>query len=284
MSGFVHIAITALLLAGCGSAAGDGDGTQVLTSFYPLEFVTERVGGDRIEVASLTPPGAEPHDLELTPRDVAEISEADLVVVLDGFQPAVDTAVEGQAPDTSLDVAPAADLEAGDPHFWLDPLRLADVADAVAERLVEMDPEGAQTFGDNAADLRADLEALDGELSAGLAGCESTDLVTSHDAFGYLAQRYGLTQVGVAGLSPEAEPQPGALAEVTDYVSEHGVTTIFTETLVSPEISEAVAAETGASSAVLDPLEGLTDESAGDDYLEVMRSNLDALREGLRCS
>ncbi|HZI96056.1 MAG TPA: metal ABC transporter substrate-binding protein [Actinomycetales bacterium] len=278
------IGAAALLLAGCGGTSAGDEGTQVLTSFYPLEFVTARVGGDRIEVSSLTPPGAEPHDLELTPSDVVGISEADLVVVLQGFQPAVDDAVEQQAPDTGLDVAAVADLRPGDPHFWLDPARLADVADAVAERLTEVDPEGAPTFRDNADALRSDLEALDDEMTAGLAACESTDLVTSHDAFGYLARRYGLTQVGIAGLSPDAEARPGALAEVADHVSERGVTTIFTEPLVSPEIAEAVADETGAATDVLDPLEGLTADSAGDGYLEVMRANLEVLRDGLRCS
>ena len=277
------LAVASLALAACGTTAGADGGTQVLTSFYPLEFVTERVGGDRVEVTSLTPPGAEPHDLELTPRDVATISEAELVVVLTGFQPAVDDAVDQQAAD-ALDVTAAADLEPGDPHFWLDPTRLADVADAVADRLADADPDGAEAFRANADDLRADLEGLDDEMAAGLRTCERTDLVTSHDAFGYLARRYGLDEIGIAGLSPEAEPQPGTLAEVADHVDEHGVTTIFTETLVSPEIAEAVAAETGATTAVLDPIEGITDESSGDGYLEVMRSNLEALRKGLGCS
>lgn len=289
----------ALVLASCGNAspgAGQDDGLQVLTGFYPLQFVTERVGGDRVDVGVLTPPGAEPHDLELTPQDVAAVGEADLVVVLGGgFQPAVDEAVAQQAADTTLDVTPAAGLDlpvagaqpgsvdGADPHFWLDPLRLADVADAVAARLSETDPEGADSYRAGARQVRADLEALDAEMTAALAQCESKALVVSHEAFGYLAQRYGLDQVAIAGLSPESEPQPGALAEVADYVRERGVRTIFTETLVSPRLAETVAAETGATTAVLDPLEGLTPESAGEDYLQVMRANLAALQEGLSC-
>lgn len=301
------IPLVALSLVGCGSAAsgGQGDGTQVLASFYPLQYVAEQVGGDRVSVGSLTPPGAEPHDLELTPQDVAAVSEADLVVVLEGFQPAVDEAVDQQAADTHLDVADAADLSLGgaddghgdhghddehaddeiaDPHFWLDPLRLADVGDAVADRLTQVDPDGEQGYRAGAERLRSELETLDDEMARGLARCESTELVTSHEAFGYLAQRYGLTQVGISGLSPEAEPQPGALAEVADHVREHGVTTIFSETLVSPEIAETLADETGATTAVLDPIEGLTDASAGDDYLQVMRANLETLRTGLSCA
>ena len=148
-----------------------------------------------------------------------------------------------------------------DPHFWLDPLRLADVGDAIAAELSALAPDEAATFTQNAAALRSELEALDAEFSAALADCANTDLVTSHQAFGYLAQRYGLTQVGISGLSPDEEPTPAQLAEVTDFVAANDVTTIYYETLVDPGIAETVAAETGASTAVLDPLEGLNADS-----------------------
>jgi zinc transport system substrate-binding protein len=238
-------------------------------------------------VANLTPPGAEPHDLELGPRQVAAVGEADLVVYLAGFQPAVDEAVRQEASGTSLDVTPAAALVevggASDPHFWLDPLRLADVGDSVAARLGEVDPSRAQDFADGAADVRAELEALDAEMQEGLAGCEGTDLVTSHTAFGYLASRYGMEQVGITGLSPESEPSPRALADVAAHVAANDVRTIYSETLVSPAVAETLARETGARTAVLDPLEGLSSGSAGEDYLAVMRSNLAVLQEGQPC-
>lgn len=263
-------------------AQGSGDGPQVVTSFYPLQFITERIGGDAVTVRNLTKPGAEPHDLELTPHDVAELADADLVVYLSGFQPAVDTAVAEQA-NTSYDVAGAADLDAKDPHFWLDPIRLADVARTLADRLAKLSPEHADDFRRNALILRNDLVALDTDFSAGLADCASTDLVTSHAAFGYLAQRYGLTQRGITGLHPEDEPSPGALAEIADFVRAHHVGTIYSETLVSPAVAKTLARETGARTAVLDPIEGLDDASAGADYLEVMRANLATLREGQVC-
>ncbi|MBA2550128.1 MAG: zinc ABC transporter substrate-binding protein, partial [Nocardioidaceae bacterium] len=148
----------------------------------------------------------------------------------------------------------------------------------------EVDPDGAQEYEENAADLRADLEALDEEMTTGLSDCESTTLVTSHQAFGYLADRYGFTQLGISGLSPEDESSPAELAEVTDFVSDNDVETIYFETLVSPDVAHTVADETGALTATLDPLEGLTDESAGEDYLEVMRANLATLREGQSCT
>ncbi|RBY78658.1 zinc ABC transporter substrate-binding protein [Blastococcus sp. TF02-09] len=290
-----------LLLAGCGSddgGSGAGDRLDVVAGFYPLEWAASRIGGDRIEVSSLTAPGAEPHDLELTPQDVAGVSDADLLVYLGGFQSAVDEAAESQAGDHAWDVAEAADLsltaeehedehadeahggESADPHFWLDPTRLADVGDALADQLADIDPDGADTYERNAAALREDLEALDAEMTDGLTGCAVDTLVTSHDAFGYLAARYGFEVVGVTGLSPSTEPSADQMAEITDLVAERGVTTVYTETLVDPAIAETVADEAGVRTAVLDPLEGLTDESAGDDYLAVMRANLATLQQG----
>ena len=301
-------AVTAalLLLAGCGSDDGGGDAgdrLDVVAGFYPLEWAASRIGGDRIEVSSLTAPGAEPHDLELTPQDVAGISDADLLVYLGGFQSAVDEAAESQAGDHAWDAAEAADLsltaeeheegeegeeehgeESADPHFWLDPTRLADVGDALADQLADIDPDGAETYEQNAAALREDLEALDAEMTDGLTGCGVDTLVTSHDAFGYLADRYGFQVVGVTGLSPSTEPSADQLAEIADLVTERGVTTVYTETLVDPSVAETVADEAGVRTAVLDPLEGLTDESAGDDYLAVMRANLATLQEGQACS
>ncbi|MGY1828931.1 metal ABC transporter substrate-binding protein [Geodermatophilus sp. SYSU D01180] len=302
-------AATALLLAACGSAGDDAaaaaDGVSVEAAFYPLQWAAERVGGDRVDVESLTPPGAEPHDLELTPQDVASLTEADLVVYLAGFQPGLDEAV-GEAGDAAWDAGEAADLsltaeehdhggesegehaehggEAVDPHFWLDPTRLADVGDALADRLAEVDPDGADTYRENAAALRTDLESLDAEMEQGLADCAVTTLVTAHDAFGYLGERYGLDVVGVSGLSPSTEPSPAQLAEISTLVRERGVTTVYTETLVDPAVAETVAEEAGVRTAVLDPIEGLTDESAGDDYLAVMRADLATLQEGQGCA
>ena len=308
----------ALALAGCGgsddaAAGGSGAGLTVVAGFYPLEWAAQRVGGDRLEVSSLTPPGAEAHDLELAPQDVATVAEADLLVYLEGFQPALDEVAATEAADTAWDAGQAADLtltaeehghegetaeehaehaeeepaadgEALDPHFWLDPIRLASVGDALAGRLAEADPDGAAGFEQNAAGLRADLEALDAEMRAGLAGCAVDTLVTGHEAFGYLADRYGMEVVGISGLSPSTEPSPAQLAEISTLVQERGVTTVYTETLVDPAVAETVATEAGVRTAVLDPIEGLTDESAGSDYLEVMRANLATLQEGQSCS
>ncbi|KQX63780.1 metal ABC transporter substrate-binding protein [Angustibacter sp. Root456] len=287
--------------AACGGPvhpASDGR-LHVRAAFYPLQFVAARIGGDAVTVTNLTRPGGEPHDLELTPRDVAGLEDADLVVYLKGFQPAVDDALAVAKPRRVFDASTAASLnltyspvaEPGsrhessrpDPHFWLDPLRLRDVASALEPVMARADPAHAALFSQNLQRLTADLEALDGELATGLAHCLSTDLVTSHNAFGYLAERYGLHQVGISGLDPAAEPDPRRIADVARYVREHHVRTIYFETLVSPAVARTVASETGARTAVLDPLEGLTDASAGTDYLSVMRANLAQLKEGQPC-
>jgi zinc transport system substrate-binding protein len=289
------IALAAPLLAGCsGSSGSPGSGKPaIVASFYPLQYVTQRIVGDRATVTSLTPPGAEPHDLELTPKDVASVSDADLVVYLAGFQPAVDDAVRNEARGHGENVASAAALDrtltedgssGTDPHFWLDPVRLSAVSTAIEQRLATTDPAGASTFQTNLASLTSDLSALDGEMRSTLATCRNKDLVTSHEAFGYLAERYGMKQVGITGLSPEAEPDPATLARVADFVRANSVRTIYYETLVSPAIANTVAGETGARTAVLDPIEGLTSKSQGSDYLAVMRSNLADLKEGQPCS
>ncbi len=171
-----------------------------------------------------------------------------------------------------------------DPHVWLDPLRFADLADAVADRLATLDPTHAADYRTGAARLRDELTALDQEYTEGLADCQRREIVVSHAAFGYLAHRYDLRQVAVTGLSPEAEPTPGRLAEVITQAKAHGATTIFFETPGQPGGGGASSPrEVGAESAVLDPIEGLAPD-CDDDYFALMRANLAALRSALECS
>lgn len=303
-----------------GAAGSDGDQLTVMASFYPLQYITEQVGGDLVKVESLTPPGAEPHDLELSPASVASLESAAAVVYLSGFQPAVDDAVKQAAPAHALDVSGEADLEAShaeethadeahadethaeethagethaeeghddehggrDLHFWLDPERLGHAAEAVAATLGEVDPANAETYKANAETLGANLETLDQDFSEGLKTCKSRTVVVSHEAYGYLTEKYELKQVGISGLEPDAEPSPARLAEIGHVVEDEGVTTIFTETLVNPKVAETLAKDLNVKTAVLDPLEGLADGSQ--DYEKVMRANLEALRTALSCS
>ena len=292
-SALAGIALAALALTACGSApaeAGPGSKLEVVASFYPLQFAVQQIGGDHIAVTSLTKPGVEPHDVELTPRDVASVSKATLVVYERGLQGAVDQAVESQGGDRGLDVALSANLDlataggARDPHFWLDPQRYSDVAKAISERLSRVDPDNKADYQKNAKAFEDRLAALSAEFTTALATCERRDIVTSHAAFGYLSKRFGMSQVAINGLSPDQEPKAADIAEVSNYARAHGVTTIYAETLVSPAIAKAVATEAGATLATLDPIEGLTDQSRGKDYFQVMRSNLTTLQAGQGCT
>ncbi|GIG36752.1 metal ABC transporter substrate-binding protein [Cellulomonas pakistanensis] len=302
VSAGVVLALTACSSGGSGASGGGdgGDGIAVLASFYPLQYVTEQVGGDLVSVDSLTPPGAEPHDLELSPAQVDAVGRADLVVYLSEFQAAVDDAVDANPPAHVVDAAQDTELHAAeheeeehaeddghdhgslDPHFWLDPSRLPAVADDVAAQLAELDPDHADEFRANAEAFTRAMTELDEEYQAGLATCDSRTIVTTHEAFSYLAERYDLEQVGIAGVDPEGEPSPARLAEVGDVVRDEGVSTIFFETLASPKVAETLADELGVDTAVLDPLEGLTDESQ--DYVSVARANLETLRTALGCA
>ncbi|KQY59614.1 hypothetical protein ASD11_08670 [Aeromicrobium sp. Root495] len=303
----------ALLLSACGSGEADNGKLSVDANFYPYAWVVEQVGGDLVDVSNLTSPGVEPHDLELKPKQVASVQTADLVVFQKGFQSAVDDAVEraDRPRDTTLDVSSVVTLaseeehgveegleehddeghdEEGhdhehedglDPHVWLDPANMVAVTKAVGGLLVKADPDHAATYRANATKLEQELTTLDASFTAGLKTCKRDTVVTSHAAFGYLAAKYGLQQVPIAGLDPSNEPSGSQLADITDLVKKDGITTVFTEELVSPKVAQTVAQATGASTATLDPIEGATD---GRSYLQIMQRNLDALKKANDCS
>ena len=272
----------ALVLGGCGGSSGSSgaeDGRlRVVAGFAPLAEVAARIGGDAVDVVNLTPAGAEPHDLELDTDAVDDVEAADLVVFAGGgFQPALEE-VAGRTDGAVLDVL---DDGEDDPHVWLDPTKLAAIAGRVRDALAEARPDDAAAFAANADAYVAELTALDADFEAGLATCERRTIVTAHDAFGHLAERYRLEPRHIAGLSPEAEPDPATLGEIADEVTDQGVTTIFTEPLVPVDVAETVAREADVETAVLDPIEGLDD---GDGYVSVMRENLAVLRAALGCS
>ena len=298
-------AVALLSIAACSPAedARTDASLSVAAAFYPLEYVAHRVGGDMVDVVGLTPPGAEPHDVELAPSAVRDVRDADVVLFLSGFQPKVDDAVEATEAN-GLDVSDYVPLMGGhehdgeeddgdehdddghdhvgvDPHFWLDPLLLTQFAEAVTETFVALDPDNAARYVANNEELAADLASLDALYEEGLASCERTTILTSHEAFGYLAGRYGLTQVGLSGINPEAEPSPARLREVRDLAESIGATTVFVETLVDPSVVEAFAHDAGLEVATLDPIGGLVED--GDDYLIIMNRNLEVLRAGLGC-
>jgi len=268
VSRIVLILIALLALAGCGSGSGGGR-PSVVAAFYPLAYAADRIGGTAYHVRNLTPSGAEPHDLELTPRTIGDIENANVVFYLGhGFQPAVAKAAR-QGHGHAVDLLAGMPLHGSDPHVWLDPVLYERIARRVASVLHR--PAGP---------LLADLRRLDGEYRRGLSQCARHEIVTSHEAFGYLAQRYGLEQVAITGMTPESEPSPQRLAKVVHIVRKAHATTVFFETLVSPRLAKTVARDAGARTAVLDPIEGA---SGGATYLTLMRANLSALRKALAC-
>jgi zinc transport system substrate-binding protein len=278
-------ALLLLLVAGCGATNGSSGRTSVVAAFYPLAFAAEQIGGSKVDVTNLTPPGAEPHDIELTPKEVGRIQTADIVLYLShGFQPAVEQAVDG-ASGKRVDVLEGIGLRQGvgdeagktDPHVWLDPVLYARVIERIGAALGR--PR-------RAAALARRVLALDRAYRIGLADCSRRDFVTSHAAFGYLAGRYHLHQVPITGIDPESEPSPQHLQDLIRLVRRDHVKTVFFERLVSPRLAETVARDAGAKTAVLDPIEGLTpsEQDKGFTYLTLMRQNLRELRSALGCS
>lgn len=293
-------AATVVVAAACGASDGSGGGggrPTVVASFYPLAEAAGRVGGDLVDVVNLTPPGIEPHDLELAPDDLEAIASAEVLLYLGGgFQPAIEDAVgtaEGWVVDVIQGVSTrppppdeADEAVTADPHVWLDPTRFTKIVDTVRAALAEADPDNAEVYAANAEAYVRELDDLDEDLGLALSSCDRRTIVVSHDAFGYLADAYGLTQVAISGLSPESEPDARRLAELKALVEREGVTTIFSEELVSPEVAETLAREAGVQTGVLNPIEGLTGEqtAAGEDYVSLMLENLDALRGALGCT
>jgi zinc transport system substrate-binding protein len=288
--------VAALLLAlvsltACGPDAATDDGrVHVVGAFYPLAEAARQVGGNLADVTDLTPAGVEPHDLEVTPKQVDAIQTADLAIVMGhDFQPSVESVTDVRHGETLVVLDALRVGEQGkqlDPHVWLDPLHMRRIVDGVEQRLAKVDPRHASQYTRNAQRYDAQLATLDHDYATGLADCRRDEIVTAHEAFGYLARRYHLDQQAIEGVSPDQEPSADRIAELADLAKRDHVTTIFTETLVSPKVAQTLAREAGGlRTAVLNPLEGLTEgeRRAGDDYVSVMRHNLATLRDALGC-
>ena len=285
--------VVAILTVGCGSDGGTGDVADsripVVAAFYPVAEAAQRVGGSCVSVENLTPPGAEPHDLELTPDQIDTIQDAAIVFVMGrGFQPGLEDAADQRGGPTVklLDELELEGPGASDPHVWLDPVRYTEVVNAVARELTRAAPECRRQITSNAVTFTAEIDVVADEYADGLRACDRRTIVTAHDSFGHLARRFGLEQVGIAGISPDEEPNASRLADLADRVLRDGITTIFTEELVSPRVADALAREAGGvRTATLNPLEGLTEAQArrGEDWASVMRVNLATLRAALGC-
>ena len=280
------LALSASALTSCGGSTDSASSkTQVVAAFYPLAEVVRWVGGDLVSVTDLTPPGAEPHDLELTSNQVDAIRDADLAVVTGGeFQPSVEDAARQRSGPTLVAIK-SPGIKGNDPHVWLDPKTMSLVVNATAAALAEVDPAQSQVYKKRAIATNKRLDALDIEMSNGLANCDRRVIVTSHDSFERLGARYGVRVESIAGFSPEEDPNPRRIAQLADLVKKYRVTVIFTEELVSPRVAEVLAREVGVGTEVLSPIEGLSPEAAesGENYFSLMRRNLAQLERSLGC-
>ena len=309
-----------------------GKTLTVSTSFYPIAYLAEAIGGPLVKVSTVTPPNVEPHDFELSGKETAELGKADLIAYVPGFQPSLDKAVKevGSGP-TVVDLSKPANLvhhegveeehehgeeatdgasasaaataqaseaehdehghdehaEGGeghdgnlDPHFWLDPDRMIKVAEALEASFAKIDPANANDYKAGLDKLKTALTGVDNQYKQGFTSCQHKTFITSHAAFGYMADRYGLTQASISGIDPETEPSPAEMANIKSVVEKTGVKTIFTEELVSDAPAKAIAAETDAKTSVLSPLESKPERG---DYTDAMTSNLERLRSAMEC-
>ncbi|MET9082105.1 metal ABC transporter substrate-binding protein [Streptomyces sp. NPDC004237] len=300
--------VTALGIATLTACGGDATAAQtgkfdVVASFYPMAFLADRIGGGHVHVTSLTSPGQEPHDLEISPKQIVQVEKSDAVLYLKNLQPSVDDAVAQSSVQTKIDAASLTTLEKHgnevgghaashdtsenkelsglDPHIWLDPVRYAQVAEGVGKAFEKADPDHAADYKKNTAALVKQLDALNTQFKTGLADTRSKVFITTHAAFGYLAERYGLTEEAINGLDPESEPSAARVKDLETMAKADGVTTVFYETLVSDKTAKTIAADAGLRTDVLDPIEGITAKSRGKDYFTVQEANLKALRQAL---
>lgn len=319
-------AATVLALSACGQA-DSSDKLAVTTSFYPLTYIVQQIGGDAVEVTDLTPPGADAHGVELSPREVADLEKSDLVLYVKTLSPAIDNAIDA-AELGALDIGESVDLlsykdieqgvmlgddddadadhhedtdgehhedgdhhdhEGGehhhgthDPHFWTDPSRMMEAADVVATKLQELDPDNAETYSANLATLREDLQGLADDIAKlDPAQCRTDSFVVTHMAFSYLAQNAGLHQIGIAGFDPEIEPSPARVREIAQAAKELDINTVFATSDAEVKSANAIATEAGMDVQILDPAATQRDPEL--DYVEVMRHNIQLLRDSLGC-
>jgi len=263
------------------------DKMNVVASFYPLAFLAEEIGGDKVVVRNITPTGAEPHEYEPSPRDLAEMEQSRVLIVNGlGLEPWYENAKKNIDPKKTDILAVGDGLgNTKDPHVWLSPVFMKIMGEKIERAFTKADPKNEKYYTENLQAVQAKLDILNMEYAQGLINCEQKSIVTSHKAFGYLASDYHLVQIPIAGLSPDAEPSSKQLADIATFAKANKIGYIFFESLASPKLSETIATEIKAKTLVLNPIEGLTKEEMlqGKNYLSVMRENLANLQIALSC-
>jgi len=273
------------------------DKIKITASFYPHADFAKNIGGDLVDVTNVTPAGAEPHDYEPTPRDIARVYDSRLFIINGNGVDGWGEKIAGELKNRGVTVVNMSDIllpiknndpqenRPYDPHYWLDPLNAQKEADVIADALIKIDSAHEKEYNKNRDAFKFRLSELDKQYSSGLAVCERKEIVTAHNAFNYLANRYNLSTLYILGFSPDAEPSSQVIAEISTQAKQRGVKYIFFETLVDPGLAQTIAGEIGAQTLVLNPIEGLTNEdiSQGKDYISIMKENLSNLRIALQC-
>jgi zinc transport system substrate-binding protein len=275
----------------------DSGKLSVTASYYPLYDFARNIGGDKVAVTDITPAGSEPHDYEPTPQQLVATQKS-AVFIYNGAS--MEQWVNKFLPDYSHTIVKASNsinLKQGiaedgapqpgttDPHFWLDPVLAQQIVQNILAGFTKADPANASYYTSNAKAYSSKLAALDTQYKNGLATCKQHTIITSHAAFNYLASRYNLNVVSIAGITPDAEPSAAKLAELSNLVRTNHIGYVFFESLASSKLADTIAAETGAKTAVFDPIEGLTEsaQQQGKNYISVQQQNLQNLRTALEC-
>ncbi len=294
--GLVFIGVLTLIVNNIYKPTIKSNKLQITASFYPLYYFSQQIGGDKVNVVNITPAGAEPHDYEPTAQDIAQIENSKLLILDGPGLEAWGNSIKQNLNPKNTTVLTVGEglinqkvMEEGqsviDPHIWQSPPLDKEIVDKITQALTQIDPVNTGYYQANATALKAKLDDLDAQYKQGLANCAEKNIITSHAAFGYLATAYGLNQVSIAGLSPDAEPSPQQLADIVKFAKDNNVKYIFFESLVSPKLSDTIATEVGAKTLVLNPIEGLTNEeiSQGKTYFTEMQNNLVNLKIALQC-
>ncbi|MFK7695420.1 metal ABC transporter substrate-binding protein [Paenibacillus sp. HJGM_3] len=302
---------TVLILSGCGKTSGvqlEEGKINIVTTFYPLYYFAGAIGGDHAHVINLVPAGVEPHEWSPKSRDLVAMTKAELFVYNGaGFEGWVDDFLASKKSGSKQVVIEASagiplihageegaadnkddhghEQESGvDPHVWVSPKSALHMAESIKNGLIQADAAHKTDYEANYGKLAQQLSALDAQFKEKLSKVSKKEIIVSHQAFGYLARDYGLTQMPIMGLSPDAEPTAKAMKEINQFIREHQVKVIFFEELVSDKLAKTLAEDAKIETEVLNPLEGLTDAQikAGDNYVTVMESNLQKLLKALQ--
>lgn len=259
---------------------------RVFASFYPIYDFVEKIGKDKVDVSTIVPNGVEPHDFEPTPKQVVELQNADLIFINGGgFEAWINDIANSNIVDLSRNITIENKSSNLNPHIWLDPILVESMAEEIYNILVSLDPENIGYYQNNLKQFDDNLELLNSNIKNNLTNCALNDFIAFHDAFGYFAKRYGLTQHVIGGISPEMDVNPQKLTELIKLAERLGITTIFSEDNMDPRLSNTIASEIGGKVLILSPIEMITQEEheLREDYFSKMYDNLNNLKIALEC-